>query len=35
MPARFELVPGAGHLDVVRRPELRSAIDEVIAQLGR
>jgi len=35
VPARFELVPGAGHNDVVRRPELRSAIDEVIAQLGR
>ena len=33
--ARFELVAGAGHHDVVRRPELRSTIDEVIGQLGR
>ena len=35
IPARFESVPGAGHNDVVRRPELRSAIDEVIAHLDR
>lgn len=35
LPARFELVPGATHNDVVRRPELRAAIDEIIAQLDR
>ena len=35
LPARFELVPGASHNEVVRRPELRAAIDELIAHLGR
>lgn len=35
LPARFTVVPGAGHNDVVRRPELRSAIDELVTQLSR
>ena len=35
IPARFVLVPGAGHNDVMRRPELRAAIDDVVSQLGR
>jgi len=35
VPARFELVRRAGHNDVMRRPELRSAIDEIIAHLDR
>jgi len=35
MPKEASSFAGAVHNDVVRRPELRSAIDEVIAHLDR
>lgn len=35
VPARFVLVPGAGHNDVMRRPEVRAAVEDLVSQLGR
>ena len=35
VPARFVLVAGAGHNDVMRRTELRAALEELVSQLGR